>query len=290
MLLYCKHSGQLCNRLWSLVPAVAYAMKNRATLHVLFADEDYLKNFGGIKRSRYVKFWLTKKKWQKKRLIEKIQHFSEDANRKISGELGLHKYRACRIQSIDGWKHGGDISFVMEYKNEIKGMFAFDHVILKKVNDFLGRGNDRITIGVHVRRGDYKQWRDGKFYYDDDTYAKMMFSLKNQFADKYQKQCRFVVCTNEAYNYSNSGLDIMQIPETDAITDLCLLSRCDYIIGPPSTYSQWASFMGDVPLHFILSSDETLKIENFSPIVMMNTFENGRKLIDIVDEKSFIVA
>ena len=31
------------------------------------------------------------------------------------------------------------------------------------------------------------------------------------------------------------------------IGDLYSLAACDYIIGPPSTYTQWASFYGQVP-------------------------------------------
>ena len=33
-----------------------------------------------------------------------------------------------------------------------------------------------------------------------------------------------------------------------AAEDLHLMSRCEFIIGPPSTFSLWASFMGQVPL------------------------------------------
>ena len=32
------------------------------------------------------------------------------------------------------------------------------------------------------------------------------------------------------------------------IGDLYGLSKCDYIIGPPSTFSTWAAFYGQVPL------------------------------------------
>lgn len=289
MLLYCKHSGQLCNRLWSLVPAVAFALKHKATLHVLFANEDYLRNFGEIKKNKHVKFWLTNKKWHKKRLMQWFENFSERKGREIHGELDLIKKTGFGFRFINGWEHRNDVSYISEYKNQIRELFAFDPAVRKKVDDFL-EDFDGVTIGVHVRRGDYRQWRDGKYYFDDETYARIMLSLKCQVAEKLQKRCRFIVCTNGTYNHYNSALDIMQMPGTDAITEICALSECDYIVGPPSTYSQWASFMGDTPLNFILNADEMPRIEDFSPIVLMNTFGNGRKLIDIVDEKSFIVA
>jgi len=27
-------------------------------------------------------------------------------------------------------------------------------------------------------------------------------------------------------------------------------AKCDYIVGPPSTFTSWASFYGDVPVYF----------------------------------------
>ena len=35
------------------------------------------------------------------------------------------------------------------------------------------------------------------------------------------------------------------------IEDMYLLASCDYIIGPNSTFSHWASFWGAVPLHIL---------------------------------------
>jgi hypothetical protein len=34
----------------------------------------------------------------------------------------------------------------------------------------------------------------------------------------------------------------------DVLGDLCALRTCDTLIGPPSTFSMWASFSAGVPL------------------------------------------
>jgi hypothetical protein len=39
-----------------------------------------------------------------------------------------------------------------------------------------------------------------------------------------------------------------------AVEDLYSLARCDYLLGPPSTFSLWASFYGNVPLHQMASA------------------------------------
>jgi hypothetical protein len=41
------------------------------------------------------------------------------------------------------------------------------------------------------------------------------------------------------------------------------LASCDYIVGPPSTFSLWASFYGQVPLCFLQKPDEPLALANF---------------------------
>jgi hypothetical protein len=45
--------------------------------------------------------------------------------------------------------------------------------------------------------------------------------------------------------------------------DLYSLARCDYVFGPPSTYSQWASFYGNKPLLHVFDRDSQLLPERF---------------------------
>ena len=59
------------------------------------------------------------------------------------------------------------------------------------------------------------------------------------------------------------------------ILDLYTLSTCDIIIGPWSTYSRWASFIGEVPLCFIKNREQILKKEDFSIVTDFYHFANG---------------
>lgn len=42
-----------------------------------------------------------------------------------------------------------------------------------------------------------------------------------------------------------------------------LLARCDYIIDPPSTYTMWASFYGNVPLYMITDPTQSILLDSF---------------------------
>ena len=69
---------------------------------------------------------------------------------------------------------------------------------------------------------------------------------------------RFVICSNEKLDLSyfrEAGLEVNAGPGHEAL-DLYALSKCDLIIGPPSTYNLWASFLNDVPLFWIRDKND----------------------------------
>lgn len=105
-----------------------------------------------------------------------------------------------------------------------------------------------VLIGVHIRRGDYARFWGGKWYYEDDVYEAKMLALQDYYATQ-GKRCGFFVCTNETLHRSNYDSSLrIYADRRHFIVDLHALSRCDGIIGPPSTFSIWASFYGKKPL------------------------------------------
>lgn len=275
MLFFAKHGGQLCNRLWALYPAYTFAKSRRKKLHVLFADPEYMSLFPNACRDRCFRFWFTRKVWHKVRFMNWV--ISHLEKHEIQGELRECEKSAV-IQHINGWEHRGDVSYCdkLSFKDSFVDAFGFSKAVIERVSNVMG-DYDGKTIGIHARRGDYRQWKEGRYCYEDSVWARIMHSLQNQIEASGFK-CRFLICSNEPWNLCDDTLDMFQIPGANGITDLCALSQCDYIIGPPSTYSQWASFVGNVPLHFILSSDEDIDVSDFSPVVRQDVFANGKCL------------
>jgi hypothetical protein len=118
-----------------------------------------------------------------------------------------------------------------------------------------------LIIGVHIRRGDYISWFNGKYYYQDSDYIKIMKEiLQVAFPEAY-----FVICSDENIEHANftdlgnkvefSGLNFIQ--------DLILLSECDMIIGPPSTFNAYASFIGEKPLYTIKDPQKKIYKNDF---------------------------
>lgn len=101
-----------------------------------------------------------------------------------------------------------------------------------------------VLVGVHIRQGDYLQHDGGMLYYETDEFADLMREMRDAMSGR---KVRFLVCSNVVQSgESLNGLDWIPGPGTE-IGDLYCLAACDFIIGPPSTYSQWASFYGEVP-------------------------------------------
>ena len=45
------------------------------------------------------------------------------------------------------------------------------------------------------------------------------------------------------------------------VEDMYAFAACDYIVGPPSTYTGWASFYGDKGLYFIRNTADEIMFE-----------------------------
>ncbi len=119
------------------------------------------------------------------------------------------------------------------------------------------RPKSQISLGVHIRRGDYATWQDGRYFFNDKVYA----SYINRFAAMHPDQTVDVfLSTNDAqvtaehYQALCPKVHIHHL-KGSAPEDLFMLSECDYLIGPPSTFSLVAAMYRDIPLYRMDSAD-----------------------------------
>ena len=74
-------------------------------------------------------------------------------------------------------------------------------------------------------------------------------------------------------------LHCFNVENANAATDLYALSLCDRLMGPPSTFSRWASFVNHVPLYFIFDKNQKIQSDSqFCPIADHFHFENGSEI------------
>jgi len=163
---------------------------------------------------------------------------------------------------IRGWLNR-DFENVERYSTEIRDYFRPQKKFQETVDNFINniRGQGDILIGIHIRRGDYKLFRGGLFFYKNEIYKRFMQSIVEEYP---QKDVQFMICSDESLNYDDfSGFSIT-FGLNHELLDLYSLAQCDYILGPPSTYTMWASYYGRVPLFMISDPKSDVSMQNFS--------------------------
>ena len=69
------------------------------------------------------------------------------------------------------------------------------------------------------------------------------------------------ICTTQFKNANT-----FKIKNSFSVKDLYGLSKCDYIIGPPSTFSAWASLFENINLYHIEDIKIDFNLDNFIKI------------------------
>ena len=163
----------------------------------------------------------------------------------------------------NGWLFRDDKNF-RKHSDIIRGYFTPDQEILYKTDQLISdcRNKCDVLIGIHLRRGDFKLYEEGKYYFHDDVYVDKMEQIENHF-NLMNKQVLFLMCSNESIQEYNFKKYNIRLGINKFIEDLYSLAKCDYLIGPPSTYSMWASFYGKVPLLSINNQSQIVKLEDF---------------------------
>jgi len=125
----------------------------------------------------------------------------------------------------------------------------------KKIIELKREGNT--LVGVHIRRGDYKKWENGKYYFDDDTYKAYIDAFSQKLLKEGVGKIVVLIFSNEKVDFTEAPN--LMVSKESWFIDHHIMSLCDYLIGPPSTFTLWASYIGKNTLFYIHDKDGTLK-------------------------------
>ena len=272
MRIICDAPGQTCNRLWTYVASIAQCIAEKKKMVIIFFDWT-IEDFPNLLHCPFIFFPLWHK-WYLERgngwnnykgLTWKITH--NKTWDKIFQWFGCTK----------GWSTMNDTKYLVKYKKELIQIFKPKDEITAKANSLIDkiRNENDIIIGVHIRHGDYKTWREGRHYYTFEEFHSFMQQIKELYSNC---QVAFFISSNAQVDtkiFQDCNCFRFDKEPSGDILDLYTLSLCDRIIGPWSTYSRWASFIGEVPLCFIKNKDQKLQKDDFSIVTDFYHFANG---------------
>jgi hypothetical protein len=179
----------------------------------------------------------------------------------LDGPEYQEKIKPARIVFVYGWWLRAP-NLVKKHGDKLRAYFRpvepFETASRNAI-ETLRRSAD-VVIGVHIRHGDYRGWQGGKFFFPASRYAAWMRELAAQFPGR---KVSFFVCSDEARSQGEFPGLTVGFGADSPVSDVYALARCDYIIGPKSTFSQWASFYGGKPLRQVCGTDDAVTLKNF---------------------------
>lgn len=256
-MLYVRDKGRLCNNILQYGHVYAWAREHgRQSMSMRFAYKYPWFHISDTPHHHFLTYLFAK--YGAKLGLLPVAGFHNDGENPEAMQLLETKKHLV----VEGW-YVRFYDLFLKYKQEIIDLFAFKDSVKVYGSRLLGEYPERCHLGVHIRRGDYRTWKDGKYFFTDDQYI----SIIRQFMVWHPKAVVFICGNdpelNKAY-YRQELSDVSLVfSEGNPAEDLYLLSQCDYLIGAPSTFTLVASMYRDLPLYWIHDAAAPLQDKSF---------------------------
>jgi hypothetical protein len=271
-MIFARDKSQMCNNLLQFAHVYAWGRKHGQ--RVISMRFSYKYPYFKIQQTRYAGFfWYLFAKYAAALKLLHTVSFKRADHR----EEKIHYMESHRHFVVSGWFARFYDEF-LEYRDEICDLFQLREEYMEPLRKRMevamsGTGANALRLGLHIRRGDYKDFYGGKYFYDNATYAAYVMEYARQHVGK--DIVVFISTNDKTVSVSDfeklcqsckSSIKFIMMPENNPAQDMVMLSECDAIIGPPSTFSLTASMYHDIPLCWM---------EEISPANMQfDKFEN----------------
>lgn len=262
-MIFVKGYGQMCNNILQYAHAYVWGKENHIPIvsmrfaykYQYFAVCDYKYHHWFV--YVFAKMLIT---------LRLIRYFFLDNPADVTPQV-INELKKRNMVAVDGW-HFRFPELFLKHAEDIKKQFAFKAPVVEQMNRFIvSKTKDvDLRLGVHIRRGDYKKWMGGKYFFDDQVYINHILQFLNVHQDK---RVAVFICTNDrALNIDHYrkalATESVYLSKGNEAEDLFLLSQCNYIIGVKSTFSLIASFYNNSPLYWIADKNQPLLMDSFS--------------------------
>lgn len=261
-MIFVRDKGRMCNNILQYGHLYAWGREHgHQTMSMRFA---YKYRYFHICHTRYHNFlvYLYAKYAAKCHLLPVVSFNVDSPSNLAQGEQMLLNHQNILAQ---GW-YARWYDLFLKYKTEIINLFQFDKQVRQTPDRLLASlPKCNLRVGIHIRRGDYRTWYNGRYYYNDQQYIDV---IKSFLAEHKNETIQLFICGND----SDLNEDVFQkafpdmpvcFPKGNPGEDLYILSQCDRLIGAPSTFTLVASMYHDVPLYWIEDPSRPLTDNDF---------------------------
>jgi len=282
MLIISAKSGQLGNRLLVFANFIAWAIEHNLTV-LNPAFEEYAEFFAGTARDFLCcypppYFTAPGNKILRNKYYNIVSYLSSKGVLKSEEITRKEPYSWAKFQDIEKVKRGSIICFkgwlfrdgwfvedtpkLREYADRIRAYFTPLERYTINVNNLISsiKNSADTIVGIHIRQGDYAQHQNGRYFYTIDQYIEVMNAAVKLFAGK---NIKFLICSNLKQEPSLFKSFNCVFASGHLIEDMYALAECDCIVGPPSSYTMWASFYGEKPLYMIRDVRQAINMKDF---------------------------
>ncbi len=143
-----------------------------------------------------------------------------------------------------------------EIRKEVRRFLRPDPLVVKEAQTAISpaRAAGDFLCGVHVRRSDYRHFQRGRYFFSDDEYLRCMEAVRRWQS---ARSVCFLVVSDERISPRLLAFEGTFRGPGSVYGDFVSLSQCDFIIAPMSTFSEGASFLGDVPIASVENDGST---------------------------------
>lgn len=254
--------GRLGNRLFTFANLIAFSEMCKVPL-LMTAFAEYRKDFPSLDANKYCQYPLSSKapslvcspavlRVAAKLGIVPTVRFWQAQSVFFDAEDSKDARVAAMIESplviFEGWDFRSRTA-ILQVRDKIVSVFKPRHTVEEEVRKRMSvaRESSDIVVGVHVRWEDY---RGTDRFLDLHEYVRRMTELRDLLSPQ---KVSFLVVSPENVPVESLPVNSFRFAGKSAVVDMYSLAECDYVMGPPSTFSMWASYYGAHPL-FLLKS------------------------------------
>lgn len=262
--------GRLGNRLYRFGNVLAFAREHGLkAVDLSFGEDGYLEKFERLASLAACEYPLPEEGAEldpgriRRQLMGTNVSYVENLDARYDLDYEREAAKGKDILWLDGFHFQAD-ELVDRHRAEIQAFFAPARSVADRVEAAFRslRSQHGRIVGVHIRQTDFATWNDGSCYFEVPDYVAVLLQLQEQLAS--ENPLFLLFSDGPLSDEPFAGLPVL-FSNGDAMEDMHSLSRCDLIVGAPSsTFSGWSSFYGDKPLYTLKGPEQQVSLHEFS--------------------------